>query len=78
MKNIRMDKVEAAITETCTIFKKLELTNEEIENIAYSMYEAIRQQAEKSKRKFPQYLPAAISLTAIIISAISIIASLLK
>lgn len=78
MKNIRTDKVKAAITETCAVFERLGLTDEEIEHLIRCIHEAIRQQAEKGKIKLLRYLPAAISLTAIIISAISIIASLLK
>ena len=78
MKSIRADKVKAAITETCAVFEKLGLTDEEVEHLIRCIHEAKRQQAEKDKRKIPQYLPAAISLMAIIISAISIIVSLLK
>lgn len=75
MKSIRTDKVKAAIEEICAVFERLKLTDEEIEHLIYCMFEAKRQRAEKDKRKMPQYLPAAISLMAIIISAISIIVS---
>lgn len=80
MKEIRQDKLNTAIREICDIFKKSELTDEEIERIACCIYKSIRQQAEKQsmKIKILRYLPAAASVMAIIISAASIIASLLK
>lgn len=68
----RIEKVDEAITKVCGVFDELELTNEEIRHVARSVYEATRQQEEKTINKTQCWTTAA-SITAIIFSMISII-----
>ena len=80
MKEISKDKIYAAINEVCAVFEKMELTEAEKVIITHSAYEASLLQAgmKQKKRNVFQYLPAVIATAAIIISIVSIIASLLK
>ena len=80
MEEIRKDKIDAAANEICDAFDRLELTEEEKAIITHSAYEAalLQEGMKQEKRNVFQYLPAVIATAAIIISTISIIASLLK
>lgn len=80
MEEIRKEKIDIAVNEVCAVFDRLELTKAEKIILTRSAYEAALLQAgmKQVKRNVFQYLPTAIAATAIIISIISIIASLLK
>lgn len=80
MQDVRQEKIDAAINEVCAVFDKLELTTAEKIILTHSAYEAALLQAgmKQAKRNVFQYLPAVIATAAIIISTVSIIASLLK
>lgn len=79
MEPLRMEKIKAATERITIVLEALELNDTEIEVLAKSAYEAVLQQKDRNytQNKKP-YLSAAISAVAVIISMISIIASILK
>lgn len=79
MEPLRMEKIKAATERITIVLEALELNDTEIEVLAKSAYEAVMQQKDRNytQNKKP-YLLAAISSVAVIISMISIIASILK
>ena len=79
MEPLRMEKIKAVTERITIVLEALELNDTEIEVLAKSAYEAVMQQKDRNytQNKKP-YLLAAISSVAVIISMISIIASILK
>lgn len=79
MEPLRMEKIKAATERITIVLEALELNDTEIEVLAKSAYEAVLQRKDRNhtQNKKP-YLSAAISAVAVIISMISIIASILK
>lgn len=80
MEVIREDKIKEAAHEICAVFDKLELNGEERFILANSVYQIALLWVGRrdTKSGILQYLPTVISLVAIIISAFSIAATLMK
>lgn len=79
MEPLRMEKIKAATERITIVLEALELNDTEIEVLAKSAYEAVLQQKDRNHTQNKKlYLLTAISAIAVIISMISIIASILK